>query len=181
MNESGTVTLKTERLILRRFSLDDAPDMYNNWASDDEVTKYLVWPTHSDIEVSRRVIEIWLAGYDDPKQYIWCLEDRERHEAVGSIGVVERNPANQALEIGYCLSRACWGKGLMSEALAAAASFLFTQVRAVRLEARVDQRNLKSQSVLKKCGFIFDREMAGGGLNNLGPYDAWIYRLNNDF
>jgi len=41
MNHKGTVTLETERLILRRCTLDDAEAMFQNWASDDEVTKYL--------------------------------------------------------------------------------------------------------------------------------------------
>ena len=180
MVEAGTVKLETERLILRRFLLDDAPDMYNNWANDDEVTRFLVWPTHANVDVSRSVIENWLAEYDAHGQYIWCIEYRENHRAIGSIGVVERNPITGALEVGYCLSRNYWGRGLMSEALGAVTGFLFNQVKAASLEARVDERNLKSKSLLEKCGFILDRVMVGGGLNNLGRYDARIYRLNND-
>ena len=38
MEHKGTVTLETERLVLRRFQLDDAPAMYRNWAGDGEVT-----------------------------------------------------------------------------------------------------------------------------------------------
>lgn len=180
MLELGTVKLETDRLILRCFTLDDGPDMYNNWAGDDEVTRYLVWPTHADMDASRAVIENWLAGYDDPGQYLWCLESRESHQAIGSISVVGRNQETGALEIGYCLSRYYWGRGLMSEALTAVTGFLFGRVGAARLEARLDRRNLKSKSVLKKCGFKFDRIWVGGGLNNLGPYDALIYRLEND-
>lgn len=41
MEHKGTVTLETERLILRRFQLEDAQAMYRNWAADDEVTKFL--------------------------------------------------------------------------------------------------------------------------------------------
>ena len=67
----------------------------------------------------------------------------------------------------------------MREALTAVARFLFDQVKAAWLEARIDQRNFKSESVLKKCGFKFDRILAGGGLNNLARYDAMIFRLNN--
>ena len=56
MNHQGTKTFETPRLILRRFTMEDAPAMYRNWASDPEVTKYLTWPTHSSAEVSRQVL-----------------------------------------------------------------------------------------------------------------------------
>ena len=55
MNHKGTVALETERLILRRFYIEDADAMFKNWASDEEVTKYLTWPTHSDVSVSQTV------------------------------------------------------------------------------------------------------------------------------
>lgn len=179
MMELGTIRLETPRLILRKFTLGDAVEMFENWASDDEVTKFLVWPTHASLETSQEVIQAWLNDYQDLRQYIWCIELKDNHQAVGSIGVVGRGPDQGSLEIGYCLSRSYWGLGLMSEALSAVADLLLKQVRAARLEARIDQRNFKSESVLKKCGFNFDRVEVGGGQNNLGPYDAWIYRLNS--
>lgn len=46
MNHKGTVTIETERLILRRFCLKDAKFMFYNWANDSEVTKYLSWQPH---------------------------------------------------------------------------------------------------------------------------------------
>ncbi|UQZ90736.1 N-acetyltransferase [Deltaproteobacteria bacterium Smac51] len=174
----GTVKLETDRLILRRFTMDDAYDMYANWAGDDEVTRFLVWPTHAGLDVSREVIDGWLKDYECPGQYIWCLEFKGDHQAIGSLGVVGRNPeTGAAWEIGYCLSRAFWGQGLMSEALTAVVRFLFDQAGAGILEARIDKRNLKSESVLTKCGFKFNRVDVGGGLNNLGRYDAQIYRI----
>ena len=56
MKHIGTTTLETERLILRRFTIEDAESMFNNWASDDEVTKFLTWPTHKSIEDSKKFI-----------------------------------------------------------------------------------------------------------------------------
>jgi len=64
MNHKGTVTLETERLILRRFTIEDASSMFKNWASEDEVTEYLTWPTHTDISVSESVINSWIPLYD---------------------------------------------------------------------------------------------------------------------
>ena len=55
--------LETERLILRRFTLDDADAMYRNWASDDEVTKYLTWPAHSSVDITKMVLADWVESY----------------------------------------------------------------------------------------------------------------------
>lgn len=49
MNDLGTITLETERLILRRFKIEDAESMYNNWASDKECNKYLSWDIHKNV------------------------------------------------------------------------------------------------------------------------------------
>ena len=61
MKHCGTQRIETKRLLLRRFSVDDADAMFRNWASDPEVTKYLTWPAHSSAEVSRAVLESWVS------------------------------------------------------------------------------------------------------------------------
>ncbi len=53
MNKIGTKTIEIERIILRQFTLDDADDMFNNWASDSEVTKYLTRPPHKDVSFTK--------------------------------------------------------------------------------------------------------------------------------
>ena len=56
MNHLGTRELATDRLTLRRFEIEDAENMFYNWASDPEVTKYLTWPTHKSVEVTELII-----------------------------------------------------------------------------------------------------------------------------
>lgn len=46
MKHCGTQELETERLVLRRLSIDDSEMMYNNWACDRQVTQYLRWNAH---------------------------------------------------------------------------------------------------------------------------------------
>ena len=65
MNKAGTQRIETERLILRRFTLKDAVYMYYNWASDPEVTKYLTWPEHTSLKVTRDLLEEWVTRYAD--------------------------------------------------------------------------------------------------------------------
>lgn len=56
LHHAGTQILKTKRLVLRPFSLDDAQAMYDNWASDPQVTRFMNWSTHESIEVTRTIL-----------------------------------------------------------------------------------------------------------------------------
>ena len=69
MKHCGTQRLETQRLILRKFVSEDADAMYKNWASDSEVTKYLTWPTHSSVDVSKYVTDDWVKSYSNEKFY----------------------------------------------------------------------------------------------------------------
>ena len=78
MNHCGTQKPETERLVLRRFTEDDALAMFENRASDSEVTKFLMWQPHSDAEVSKGVIADWNnQGICDACYY--ALLKAERH------------------------------------------------------------------------------------------------------
>lgn len=57
MNHIGTKRYETERLILRPFVESDAQSVFENWASDDEVTKYLTWPGYTP-EAATKVLDI---------------------------------------------------------------------------------------------------------------------------
>ena len=64
LEHKGTKTIKTPRLTLRRFELEDARAMYDNWAGDEEVVRFLTWPAHGCAEISRLVLEDWVDGYE---------------------------------------------------------------------------------------------------------------------
>ena len=88
MNKTGT-----QRLILRRFVIEDADDMYNNWASDPEVTRYLTWPVHSSVEVTRSLLTEWVSLYENGGYFSWAMEYKETGEVIGNISVVRLNEA----------------------------------------------------------------------------------------
>ena len=77
MNHIGTTTIETQRLILRRFTLDDAQAMYENWASDPEVTKFMTWPTHAGVEISSMVLSDWVSQYDNENYYQWAIVPKD--------------------------------------------------------------------------------------------------------
>ena len=81
MFHKGTDKLETNRLILRRVTMDDAKPMFDNWASNPNVTKFMTWPTHSDVEITKMVIivkevfpAIYNVGRSQPYR-IYCLKN----------------------------------------------------------------------------------------------------------
>ena len=159
LTHKGTVTLETERLILRRFTVEDADVMFRNWASDPEVARYTTWEPHPDAAFTRTLLSMWVAGYAEASVYNWCITLKESGEPIGSIGTVGMAEAHLSVEVGYCVSRAMWGKGVMPEALRAVMAFLFNEVQVNRIAAKHDIRNAKSGRVMEKCGMQYEGTM----------------------
>ena len=174
----GTQKIETKRLILRKFVSEDAGAMYKNWASDDEVTKYLTWPTHPNIDVSKFVIKDWVKSYSDEKYYQWAIVQKENgDEPIGSISAVYINEDISMVHIGYCIGRAWWHQGITSEAMKAVIDFFFEEVGVNRIEARHDSRNPNSGRVMEKCGMKYEGTMRSADRNNQGICDACYYAL----
>ena len=178
MNHCGTQRLETERLILRRYESIDASAMYKNWASDGEVTKYLMWKTHDSVEVSKSIITDWLQQYSDERYYHWAIVLKENEdEPIGDIAVVHMNEEVSMMHIGYCIGRKWWHQGITSEALKAVMDFLFDVVGANRIESRHDPRNPNSGKVMQKCGMKYEGTLRSSDWNNQGICDASYYAL----
>lgn len=178
MKNSGTQRIETDRLILRRYVIEDADAMYKNWASDSEVTKFLTWQPHSSVEVSRGIIENWLKEYSDEKYYQWAIVLKDNgNEPIGDISVGQVNEDISMVHIGYCLGRAWWRRGIMSEALKAVMDFMFDTVEVNRVEARHDPRNPNSGKVMQKCGMKYEGTLRSADRNNQGICDACYYAL----
>lgn len=151
-NDLNLGILSTERLILRRLTNEDANSIYNNWANDPEVTKYVTWNEHKSIEDTKQILAIWLKEYKEPKTIRYGIVLKENNELIGAIDVVDYIDNNP--EIGYCLSRKYWNKGHMTEACKAVVEYLFAiGHKTVLIEA--DERNVGSNRVIEKVGFKF--------------------------
>ena len=177
LTHKGTKTIETERLILRRAVMEDAEPMFANWASDPEVTKYLTWPTHENVDVSRFVAERWDKDSEKEDYYQWMIVLKAINEPIGSISVVELNDRVEMAEIGYCIGKAWWGMGVMSEALSAVIAYLFREVGFNRIEARHDANNPASGGVMKKCGMVYEGTARQAGRNNQGICDICSYGI----
>ncbi len=178
MNTIGTKTIETERLILRRYVVTDAEDMFQNWAGDPEVTKFLSWPTHRSAEFTRELLSKWVSFYEDGKTYNWGITLKGEDHVIGNIAVVEREERTCSYEVGYCLGKAFWGRGIMPEALKAVIQYLFKgEPDLNRIIATHDIRNKKSGRVMQKAGMHFDGVLRASKKNNQGLHDTAYYSI----
>ena len=145
------LTLETERLILRPFREDDAEDMFYGWASDDEVTKYLTWNTHENIDTTKYVLNLWISEYEQPERLNFAIVLKSENKLIGGIDVVGYD--NGIPVIGYNLSRKYWNNGYMTEACQCLLNYLFSNRYAeVKIDAMAE--NIGSNRVIQKCGGI---------------------------
>ncbi len=140
--------LETERLILREFRESDAEDVYE-YARDPEVGPNAGWKPHESLDESRDVVKNFIQSGE-----VWAIEDKATHKVIGSIGLHKREREGYTFdrELGYALSRAYWGRGLMTEAASAIVDYAFAHGVKTLLVAHFDF-NDRSRRVIEKLGF----------------------------
>ena len=181
LKHKGTVRLATDRLILRKITIADAPAMFRNWATSKKVTKFLTWFPHENVSVTESVLRDWETKYSQPDFYQWAIELKSLAEPVGTITVVRINEKTDECEIGYCIGDAWWGQGITAEAFRAVIDFLFKEVGAQRIMAKHDVDNPNSGKVMLKCGLQYEGTMRRAGRSSTGKLcDLKIYSVLSD-
>ena len=162
------------RLLLRPPVLDDAGPLFQRVARDPQVTKYLLWTPHPDVAATRRVITERLNVEDHART--WVIALRHSDEIIGMIS--GRRPVRHSVEIGYCIGRRWWGKGLMSEALDMLLAALDADRDVYRVWATCHVDNERSVRLLERAGFQLEGRLTRHAVYpNLGPEprDSLLY------
>lgn len=153
MKKLGTVTLNTPRLTLRRFTADDAEEMFASWANDAEVTRFLTWTPHGDVSVTRAILSDWENMYADPTYYNWAIVIHGKtDELIGSIALANVDEREESGTVGYCMAKRFWGNGIMTEALSEVLRFAFLEVGFKLIKGQHAANNIGSSRVMEKCG-----------------------------
>lgn len=147
--------IQTKRLILRYLNDDDVESVFYNYANDDEVTKYLTWPTHKTIEDTKKIFKFWKNELDNLKKYHYFIELKETHELIGSCAVADF--VNGIPEIGYVIGKKWWNQGIMTEACKQLIEILFEDGYK-KILIKAVKENIGSIKVIEKCGFKFVKE-----------------------
>jgi RimJ/RimL family protein N-acetyltransferase len=145
--------IETARLILRRPRLDDAPAIFERYANDPEVTRYLGWARHQSIRDTEAFLQFSVQEWERWPAGPYLIITRTGGQLIGSTGLGFQAP-DEAVT-GYVLAKDAWGKGYATEALAAMIDAA-TRIGVTRLCALCHPEHRPSRRVLEKCGFMRD-------------------------
>ncbi len=173
---NNLTTLETNRLILRKMTLDDAQDMYE-YASDPEVAKFVIWDFHKSIDDSISFLKSMIQKYENKEVSEWGIIYKESNKFIGTCGYLWWNPTHASAEVGYALSRKYWDIGIMTEAIREVIKFGFEKMGLNRIEARCKLLNIASQKVMEKVDMKFEGIMREGLFAKGFYHDLKVYSI----
>ena len=146
--------LETNRLILRPWTVADAPSLYE-YAKDPAVGPIAGWPPHQSVEESRRIIQTVLNG---PASFAIC--DKKTNKPIGAIALklgceTDMTDKENECELGYWLGKPFWGKGYMPEAAKAVLFYGFELLDMEKIWCGYYEGNKRSKRVQEKLGFTY--------------------------
>jgi len=145
--------LKTMRLILRQPLMSDAVKIFERYASNAEVTRFLGWPRHRSLHDTEAFLRFSAQEWEQWPAGPYLIVSRNDGQLLGSTGFGFQTP-HEAMT-GYVLARDVWGKGFATEALTAIVDVV-AQIGVARLFALCHPGHRPSRRVLEKCGFVRD-------------------------
>ena len=144
--------LETKRMILRPWKIEDLDDFYE-YAQNPKVGPGAGWEPHKNKEVSLKILESFIE-----KDEVRAIVYKENGKVIGSLGVHcdKKREGVRGKMIGYVLSEAYWGRGLMSEAVREVIKNLFEEEKLDIISCYHYPFNIRSKIVIEKCGFKYE-------------------------
>lgn len=144
--------IETEQLILRPFSISDAPDI-SAYANNPNFGRFLASVPHPYTQkdgekfIARRILE------DADKSKTWAITVRPDDKPMGGFSLRFRNSDKSVAEMGWSIAEAHWGKGLTTEGAQAIINAAFSHLPQMhKLTAGADLRNVGSWRIMEKIG-----------------------------
>jgi [ribosomal protein S5]-alanine N-acetyltransferase len=144
-------TLLTERLVLQRLRYEDAEEIFYTYASKPEATRFVSWPTHKNIDDTRKFLSFAINAWNTGKEYTYSVRLKNQNRLIGSIGIVN---LDYRIQFGYIFSPTQWNNGYATETCRKILQVLGTENRITGITTFVDVQNIYSIRVLEKCGLI---------------------------
>lgn len=146
--------LETERLLLRKITIDDAEDLFY-LRSHDEVMKYIDRPRPKTIEDIHQLITKMDGMLQSNEGISWAITLKQSpKQHLGNVGFWRIEPEHYRAEIGYLLNPAFHRQGIMQEAVEATLNYAFTKMNLHSVEAGLNNDNIASHKILQKTGFV---------------------------
>ena len=157
LTHAGTVTIETERLILRRFEYSDIDSMLRNWIADEQTQWDYGEPFYSTADAVRNLFDTkYIISYSRDDYYRWAVIEKASGECIGQIAYYKVDSDNRNGEIEYVIGPAFQGKGYATEMTRAVIAFGFEEINFHRIEICCRTLNEASRRVIEKCGLTYE-------------------------
>ena len=143
--------IETERLVLRPLTAEDCDAVFE-WVSDEEVARYMVYPTYQ----SKEQVKEWLLSLQEPdNEYHFGFERKDDRKLIGSGSIGPDAGRDGVWGFGYNFRKDCWGNGYATEAARAMITFAHEQFGVKAFSSSHVEQNKASGRVMEKCGLQF--------------------------
>ena len=145
-------TFETARLLLRPVTIMDVDAIFDSYAQDEEVTRYLIWRPHRSRSETQTYVDRCITTPSEVER-TYMLVGHGDNVVRGAFALRQR--ASHRLDCGYALARRWWRQGLMTEVLSEVTGWALRQPSVFRVGAVCDVDNIGSARVLEKpvsCG-----------------------------
>jgi RimJ/RimL family protein N-acetyltransferase len=150
MPERPPEKIYTKRLLLRKPMMEDASPIYELYAQDLEVTRYLTFEPHQSINDTKTFLKRCLNNWKKNLSFPWTIIRQTDKQLLGMIEIV--NIEQSGIQLGYVLAKPFWGNGYMTESLKMVIDWSLTQNDIYRVWAICDLENTASARVMEKAG-----------------------------
>jgi len=148
-------TLSTQRLLLRSIQPDDAAALFAT-LSDEQVTEFYGHEPHKTRDDTDSLIARIQAGYRGRESLHWGITRQGEERVIGSCSLHNFRAQFGCAELGYELNQTFWRQGIMFEATSAILTYAFDTLECHRIEAIIDEQNVRSKGLLLKLGFTYE-------------------------
>ena len=146
-------TVETQRLPQMKPLMEDAPGVFEQYAADPEVTRFLTWLPHQSEADTLSLMLSRLSCWETGSEFAWVITRRpDLATPIGMISAIPDERHSWRWSLGYVLARPHWGHGYMTEAVRAVIGIVFDQPHVHRIAAFADEENFASARVLEKAG-----------------------------
>jgi RimJ/RimL family protein N-acetyltransferase len=163
--------IETERLVLRRFTEADR-ETVRRWNADANFTRHLAGvQTRAQ---SDEAFDRWARHWEERGFGLLAVEWKETGALIGRAGPQFHRYWPSEPEVGWALDPAWWGRGIATEAGAAAVAWGFGELGYERLVSITTEPNTASRNVMAKLGFeLHERVPSEWG-------ELWVHALDRE-
>lgn len=156
LTHTGTTTIETERLTLRRFKYTDDDDMLRYWIADEKIQSMYAEPVYTTKEAVKELLDKYIGSYEKSDYYRWAIIEKNSEKCIGQTAFFLVDSKNHFAEIEYCIGSEFQRRGYATEATKAIIGYGFEKINLHKIQICTKTINEPSKRVIEKCGFTYE-------------------------